>query len=387
MGAFFMGIDMSKAQRKPFHEEIAEQLITQLEEGTAPWQVPWDAGFIRERPYNAATGKPYQGRNSVALLLSTHPDPRWMTFNQAKEAGYAIKKGSRGTRLQMTIMQDERVKRDETGQAIKNSAGESFKETFTRDRPIVKHFTVFNAEQIDGIPPLERPVVHTWQAVERAEKILDASGATIEHRRGDKAYYSPSADKIVLPLKDQFPTPDRYYATALHELGHWTGHESRLNRFETGVRESKQDYAKEELRAEIASMMIGQTIGIGHDPAQHAAYVDSWIKTLQEDPMEIIRAAKDAEKIHGFVLDLEREVEQKPLNEANSDATTDLKAAFDKALEAVDPNLVSQMRFLETSMRMVVQDMSDEARVQAQQNFYNTQLGQFEQSHEVEVEF
>lgn len=374
---------MSQAKRKPFHEEIAEQLIAQLKEGTAPWQVPWDAGYVRERPYNAVTGKAYQGRNSIALLLTEHSDPRWMTFNQAKEAGYSIKKGSKGTRLQMAVTQEERVKRDETGQAIKNSEGESVKETRERPRPIIKSFTVFNAEQIDGIPPLERPAVHTWQVIERAEKILAASGALIEHKRGNEAYYSPSKDKIVLPLKNQFSTPDRYYATALHELGHWTGHQSRLHRFNVGVRESKEDYAKEELRAEIASMMIGQTLGIGHDPTQHAAYVDSWIKVLQDDPMEIIRASKDAEKIYSFVLDFERDLEQKPENDLDAGS---LKQVFDKALESATPDVVKQMRFLETSMNMILQSMPEESQAQAQQSFYSVQLEKLERGSELEME-
>ncbi|GAA5091719.1 zincin-like metallopeptidase domain-containing protein [Paenalcaligenes hermetiae] len=378
-----MGFSMNKAKRKPFHEEIAEQLIAQLKEGAAPWQVPWETGYVKERPYNVVTGKPYQGRNSIALMLTGYADPRWMTFNQAKEAGYSIKKGSKGTRLQMTIWQEERLKRDETGQVIENSEGEQEKEIVEREKPIVKSFTVFNAEQINGIPPLERPVVHAWQAIERAENILEASGAVIEHKRGNKAYYSPVHDKIVLPLKDQFPSPDRYYATALHELGHWTGHESRLHRFEAGVRESKEEYAKEELRAEIASMMIGQTLGIGHDPGQHAAYVESWIKVLQDDPMEIIHAAKDAEKIHSFVLEFERQREQDSTRDLSVD---ELKQAFEKALDNAEPELVKQLRFLETSMSMIVQNMPEAARSQAQQNFYSAQLEKLsERESEVEI--
>ena len=111
-------------------------------------------------------------------------------------------------------------------------------------------------------------------------------------------------DAIHLPPKENFDAPDKYYATALHELGHWTGEEKRLNR-EFGPFGSEK-YAREELRAEIASWMLGQEIGIGHDPGQHAAYVQSWIQALKEDPYEIVRACRDAEKIKEYVFDLER---------------------------------------------------------------------------------
>ncbi|WP_140410188.1 zincin-like metallopeptidase domain-containing protein, partial [Escherichia coli] len=108
------------------------------------------------------------------------------------------------------------------------------------------------------------------------------------------------------PQQAAFPSADRYYATALHELGHWTGHASRLDR-DLAHPFGSEGYAKEELRAEIASMIMGDELGIGHDPSQHVAYVKSWIKALQDDPLEIFRAAADAEKIQGFVLGLEQQ--------------------------------------------------------------------------------
>ena len=114
-------------------------------------------------------------------------------------------------------------------------------------------------------------------------------------------------DEIHLPPKVNFDEPGKYYATALHELGHWTGHESRLNR--EGGPFGSEPYAKEELRAEIASWMLGQDIGVRHDPDQHVAYVASWIKALEEDPSEIMRACRDAEQIKEYVLGLERDKE------------------------------------------------------------------------------
>lgn len=143
--------------------------------------------------------------------------------------------------------------------------------------------------------------------IEKAENILAASGAAIKHDQSNRAFYRRMEDAIHLPPKENFDAPDKYYATALHELGHWTGEEKRLNR-EFGPFGSEK-YAREELRAEIASWMLGQEIGIGHDPGQHAAYVQSWIQALKEDPYEIVRACRDAEKIKEYVFDLERKKE------------------------------------------------------------------------------
>lgn len=130
--------------------------------------------------------------------------------------------------------------------------------------------------------------------------------AVIHHKLGNAAFYSPSTDSITLPERGQFANASDYYDTALHELGHWTGHESRLNRDLSG-RFGTPDYAKEELRAEIASMMLASEIGLPHNTQQHAAYVASWIKILKEDPAEIIRASADAQKITDFVKNLEQE--------------------------------------------------------------------------------
>lgn len=180
------------------------------------------------------------------------------------------------------------------------------KETVQLERPKVFIASVFNAEQIDGLPPMAVRQDKSWNSIERAESILEASGAKISHDQVDRAFYRMSTDSIHLPQQAAFPSADRYYATALHELGHWTGHASRLDR-DLAHPFGSEGYAKEELRAEIASMIMGDELGIGHDPSQHVAYVKSWIKALQDDPLEIFRAAADAEKIQGFVLGLEQQ--------------------------------------------------------------------------------
>jgi len=230
-----------------------------------------------------------------------------MTYNQANDSGWQVKKGSKATAIQYIKLFEERVKRDESGRVLKDEHGKPLKITAKLDRPIIIGASVFNAEQVDGIQPLARPDMSTlgWEPLERAEQLLRLSGANISHVAGDRAFYSPLRDRITLPLQQQFDEPGKYYATALHELGHWTGHPGRLDRsllnsFGT------QEYAREELRAEIASMLIGDELKIGHDPGQHTAYVDSWISILQDHPFEILSAAADAEKILTYLLDIER---------------------------------------------------------------------------------
>lgn len=292
--------------KKPFHEQVAEKLIEQLKAGTAPWQKPWEPGNPGSLiPINPTTGKRYKGINAIQLMSQGHSDQRWLTYKQAAAVGAQVRRGEKGTPIQYWKFSEEQTKIDEqTGKPVLDAKGEPVKETVQLERPRVFFATVFNAEQIDGLPPMQRKE-QSWNAVERAEHILAASGVPIRHGEHDRAFYRPSTDSIHLPSKGQFPSADNYYATALHELGHATGHPSRLDR-DLVHPFGSEGYAKEELRAEIASMILGDELGIGHDPGQHAAYVGSWIKALQEDPLEIFRAAADAEKIQDYVLAFEQ---------------------------------------------------------------------------------
>jgi antirestriction protein ArdC len=160
------------------------------------------------------------------------------------------------------------------------------------------------------LPPIEEKRAPDWNPLKRAEGILEATGARIFHQSGDAAYYSPVQDVIVLPERHQFHERSGYYATALHEVGHWTGHASRLDR-DLSHPFGSDGYAKEELRAEIASMILGTSVGVGHDPSRHAAYVGSWIKAIRDDPFVLQRAAADAEKIVGFIQALDQQRNQR----------------------------------------------------------------------------
>ncbi|EPG9766572.1 zincin-like metallopeptidase domain-containing protein [Escherichia coli] len=332
-----------KPEKKPFHEALAEKLIEQLRQGSAPWQRPWSPGPAGTgMPMNPTTGKRYKGINALQLMMQGRSDPRWMTYNQAAAEGAQVRKGEKSTPIQYWKFRDERVKKDEGGKPVVDAKGEVVKESFELERPRVFYASVFNAEQIDGLPTLQRQAQtpeQAWEALARAEQMIVATGANIQHVPGDRAFYRPSTDSITMPERGQFASADRYYATGLHELGHWTGHPSRLNR-DLAHPFGSEGYAKEELRAEIASMILGDELGIGHDPDQHVAYVGSWIKALQDDPLEIFRAAADAEKIHGFMLDLEQKhVQTQSQVTEESQARKDLEQT--EIMDVLEKNTIS----------------------------------------------
>lgn len=291
--------------KQPFHERVAQRLIEQLKEGTAPWQRPWADG-PSEWPHSGLTGKDYRGFNTMWLLAQGREDPRWLTYRQASEMGAQVRKGESGTTVVYWQFHEERIERTEDGMPVLKD-GEPVKTRVALERPKVFYATVFNAEQIDGMPPLEKRQ-RQWNPIERAQLLLDQSGANIEHR-GNRAYYAVGTDKIRLPPQEQFDSAERYYDVALHELGHWTGAQSRLGRDLTQPHGSA-GYAREELRTEIASMLVSAELGLPHDGAHHASYVGHWVKALQDDPFEIFRASRDAQSIGDYVFGLRRELDQ-----------------------------------------------------------------------------
>lgn len=316
-------------------KKISDQLITHIKQGTAPWQKPWKAGE-HNFPYNPKTGNPYKGMNTVILAMQNYSDPRWLTFKQAAELGASVKKGEKSTEIMYWKTGESVIERDKDGKSILDENGNVVKKAYKYDRPRAFTARVFNAEQIIGLPNLEprisqpEPIRHA-----KAEAVLKASGANIISLNSNQAYYDVNKDQIRLPEPQQFDTMDNYYSTALHELGHWTGHESRLNR-DLNNPYGSEAYAKEELRAEIASMMLGQEIDLGHDPSRHTSYIASWIKILENDPKEIFRAAKDAENIKNFILEFENE---KTINNNQSDSLTNMPYSDRKIKNNTDEKL------------------------------------------------
>lgn len=375
------------AEKKPaFHEQLAEKIIAQLEAGTAPWQRPWDAPPM-SLPHNESTGKPYRGSNMLNLMLAGYDDPRWLTYNQAKERGYQVKEGEKGSLIQTFRYYQEKQLRDPEGKPVKDKNGDAVVKQTKLNKPIIRTFVVFNVQQMTGVPSLVR-TPRQWDGVEQIDKLLAASGAQIEHLAGNRAYYSQRQDKIVLPLKAQFPGSERYYSTALHELGHWTGHESRLNRPFVNAFGS-EGYAREELRAEISSMLIGQRMGISHDPGQHMAYVESWVKILREDPAEIVRACQDAEKIHNYLsLFLERASEKPGVatgersDVVKPQVVQSPQATFEEKLTVLSDSDQERFKKMESMMQDVIKHLPAGGRETALASFYQKQTRSLEQAEQ-----
>jgi antirestriction protein ArdC len=299
------------APKRDFRQEVTDNLVQMLEKGVAPWQKPWDSSMASiDMPLNPTTGKTYRGGNTLHLIATAlqknYDDPRWMTYKQAAENGWQVRKGEKGTQIEFWDVKDGQSKdRPENGGAQSKPKLEQADER----RLIHRVYTVFNASQVDGVPPHEPKQKSVFDAVHAGEQILHHSGAQIIHDQLDRAYYSRSQDSIHLPTKPAFKDAAGYYGTALHELAHWSGHPSRLNRktLAESYRFGDVNYAKEELRAELASVFLAAERGIPHNPEQHAAYVEHWIKALKEDKNEIFRAAHDASKAADFLLGLERD--------------------------------------------------------------------------------
>ena len=262
-------------------------------------------------PKNLSSGKEYRGGNSIYLSVAQsargYSENRWGTYKQIQAAGGHVRKGEKGTRILSFQDHKQIAVTDKAGKPVHDAEGKKVYRYERMDHPMVRQYTVFNADQADGLKLPERPSKQPeWKAHENAEAVIRASGVRINHVQGDRAFYNLQTDKVTLPERGQFPSATHYYQTALHELGHATGHESRLNRpsLQEGVKAGfgSEAYAKEELRAEISAMMTGQRVGVGHDPSRGAAYVEGWLKALKEDPREIYRASSEAQKMSDHLV-------------------------------------------------------------------------------------
>jgi len=290
----------SRTNRVPrdHYQEVTDRIIAALEAGTPPWRRPWDPDKTGgpAMPRNAATGQRYRGINVLTLGMSvlafSNADPRWATYKQAEDRGWQVRKGERGTTgyffKRLEVRDDSKPEGDED--AVKRI-------------PLLRAFSLFHASQIDGIPDYVPPTIEEapWRAPEAAEIILANSGAVIRVG-GERAFYSPATDHIQMPPRSAFATAEGFCGTMIHEAGHWTGAESRLNR-DLRNRFGSHDYAREELRAEIGQMMVCAELGIADcDFSNNAAYVASWLEKLRSDRKEIFRAAADAQRIADYLL-------------------------------------------------------------------------------------
>jgi antirestriction protein ArdC len=287
--------------KRDLRQEITDSFIEMLEQGTFQWKKGWTGG-TSGRPLNATTGNNYRGGNSLILMMAQNmldsTDNRWATYKQAEEAGWQVRKGSKAISLEKWIFPEDKKDGTSDGKPV---------EPNEKRQPFATIFSVFHASQIDGIPPLAQEPAKEFNSIAKADELLKASGAKIEHSASDRAFYHIVSDDIHLPHKSQFKDEISYYGTALHELGHWTGAASRLNRpgfVDIEARRDKKILAAEELIAEITSTFLQSETGIPPNMENHASYVDSWIQNLKDDKNALFKAATEASKAADFVLDL-----------------------------------------------------------------------------------
>jgi antirestriction protein ArdC len=290
-----------------------------------PWVQPWDgakAGL--GLPRNAATGRRYSGVNILilwsAVVRHGFAGQSWLTFRQALDLGGNVRKGERGTTV---CYADRFIPESERERAARDGDGEGDQETLQRSVsrpneavPFLKRFTVFNADQCDGLP--ESAFAGTGPLPEReivphAEALIAATGAHVIVR-GGSAFYVPSLDFIQVPPQPVFFQQIDYYRTCFHELGHWTGHKSRLDRDFSGTFGSHA-YASEELVAEMASAFLCASLGIV-PTVRHADYLGSWLEVLKADDRAIFRAASQASKAADFILAFRAQAETAALEAA-----------------------------------------------------------------------
>jgi len=283
--------------RRDHYQELTDSVVAALEAGTRPWQKPWnpDVAGGAAAPVNAATGHRYRGVNVLALGMSplafATEDPRWTTYKQANERGWQVRRGEKGTTV---FFFKQLLVGDDSGSDEPDERGKRI--------PIMRSFTVFHASQIEGIPPFTPPraAQPITERIDSVETIIRNSKAVVRIG-GDRAFYSPATDHIQVPPAAAFHTPHDYAVTTLHECGHWSGAGHRLNRDLSG-RFGSELYAKEELKAELASFFVGNILGLPTDVPNHASYLASWIRLLKNEKQELFRAAADAQKIADYLL-------------------------------------------------------------------------------------
>ena len=270
---------------KTVYQRVTEQVLAELEKGTAPWRRPWKAEF--GLPRNLHSRKAYHGVNVLTLMSGAlsvgYPTNYWLTFKQARELGGFVRSGEHG----LPVVFYKRIPEGRSAYGTDDEAAD------VHWRSVLKTSTVFNVSQCSGIPVPQPPRL-AWQPVETAEKIVEAAGVPVFYA-GAEALYEPRRDLITMPPRPTFDTVTGYYETMLHELVHATGHETRLDR-PFGLRGS-DIYAWEELIAEMGSAMLSVVVGIpAPDFPNMAAYIHSWRKRMERDAQAICEAAAAAQK-------------------------------------------------------------------------------------------
>lgn len=342
-------------------ENMAQTILSYIENNPADWQRGWSN--LSGAPINGKTGTAYRGINSLFLafvgMSKGYTDPRWVTFNQAKDLGASIKKGEKSLPVLFFEFYDRQTKKAYDERTTRDMTDE---ERFLYEKEnvyaVMKYSSVFNAEQCANFPERDLESLKMSEE-ERAnqnaiiETIIANSAAPVKYDGGNRAYYSPSTDDIHLPAIEAFNSMQDYYATALHEIAHSTGHASRLNRPLDGFIDNPKSYAIEELRAELAGVFMQTEYGIqidGKHIENHAAYVKSWLEAVKSDPQIFYSAVRDAEKIADYVserylqsvqvdeLELEEENEAQDTSERQAKADKEDSTSIRQWYIATFPN-------------------------------------------------
>jgi antirestriction protein ArdC len=295
---------MKNTTKSDVYSRITDKIVAALEQGVRPWHQPWNAEHAAgkiTRPLRH-NGQPYSGINVIMLWAEAvgagYTAPIWMTFRQAIELGGAVRKGEHGTTVVYASTFHKTEADAETGQEVE------------RDIPFMKGYTVFNVEQIDGLPAhyyatATPPVLESAQRDARADAFIAATGASIRHG-GNRAYYAIGPDHIQMPPFEFFRDPQSYYATLAHEATHWTRHPSRLDRDFGRKRFGDEGYAMEELVAELGSAFLSADLDLTPEVrADHAAYIEGWLKVLKSDKRAIFTAASHAQRAVDFLHGLQ----------------------------------------------------------------------------------
>ena len=270
------------------YSEITDRIISQMEEGIIPWQKPWVASG---KAISRSTGKPYSLLNQ--MLLGRPGE--YLTFKQCQEAGGKVKKGEKSSMVVFWkwIEQED----EETGEK--------------KEVPFLRYFNVFHIDQCEGVTAKhtsETAFPDGAEPLEAAQEIiydyLSREGVKLSHEEGDRAFYRPSTDEVVLPIRKQFTSTAEYYSTVFHELTHSTGHAKRLNRLSMPSFFGTEDYSKEELVAEIGAATLVNHVGLETSTSlrNNAAYIQNWLKVLKDDKRFIVSAAGRAEKAVALIL-------------------------------------------------------------------------------------
>lgn len=270
------------------YERVTDQIVSALSRGVVPWRKPWKGREFL--PCNAASKRLYAGVNLFTLGLAPFSDHRWLTVRQANELGGHVRNGERGSLVVFW----------------KILSGSADDEESKRTIPLLRHFIVFNVEQIEGASVEPLPQAQPVAKIETAEAVVDSMPSPPRLAvHATSAFYRPSDDLVAMPRIESFQSADSYYATLFHELSHATGHPSRLNR--PGVAQTthfgSEDYSREELVAELASAFVCAEIGLDNSLiADSASYISGWLVALKRDPKAIVLAATQARRAADYIL-------------------------------------------------------------------------------------